>query len=178
MKQSWSREALEEITSRAQSSEHSLSGIWHGLVSAFGSRFDDLTPDEKAILQQDVFSLAQDDGLDSVDAVKEFRRRIGGAKNLQSYVDTLVAAALRSVRGGHPGPGQNPPESRRMSLDVADPDSVPDVLRYASSTYQESASELASAWQDKRAGSVWSDLADILESAADRAERKLRQRGY
>ena len=40
----------------------------------------------------------------------------------------------------------------RYNLDVADPDSVPTVLEAVATFYRESASELESAWQDKRCG--------------------------
>ena len=53
---------------------------------------------------------------------------------------------------------------------------VPIVLREVANHYRQSASELASAWQDRMAGAVWSDLARILERAADSTDKAIRNR--
>lgn len=53
---------------------------------------------------------------------------------------------------------------------IAVPEQVAPILRAAAQAYHESASELASAWQDKRAGHVWTRLAVLLERAADGAD--------
>ncbi len=58
-----------------------------------------------------------------------------------------------------------------MNLNVMSPDQVSSVLRDAADAFNASASDLASTWQDDNAGRVWHELAKILESAADRADR-------
>jgi hypothetical protein len=58
-----------------------------------------------------------------------------------------------------------------MNLNVMSPDQVSRVLRDAAGAFNQSASDLASTWQDDGAGRVWLELAKILESAADRADR-------
>jgi hypothetical protein len=58
-----------------------------------------------------------------------------------------------------------------MNLNVMSPDQVSRVLRDAADAFNQSASDLASTWQDDNAGRVWLELAKILESAADRADR-------
>jgi hypothetical protein len=58
-----------------------------------------------------------------------------------------------------------------MNLNVMSPDQVSRVLRDAADAFNESAFDLASTWQDDGAGRVWLELAKILESAADRADR-------
>ncbi len=63
-------------------------------------------------------------------------------------------------------------------LDVADPDSVPNVLETVANHYRESAGELESAWQDKYAGKIWEDIAGILERAAQSCRRALAKRGF
>lgn len=62
---------------------------------------------------------------------------------------------------------------RNLDLDVDAPDQVPRVLRDAAEAYEESASELDSAWQDREAGRPWSKIARILERAADQIEKVL-----
>lgn len=62
-----------------------------------------------------------------------------------------------------------------ISLDTALPDQVPRILRNAAQQYRESASELASAWQDESAGKVWDKYAAILERAAAQCEREWRK---
>lgn len=85
---------------------------------------------------------------------------------------------LSRDRGGSPNPPKrkekrsgkrrtNP--SGKLDLDVDSPEKVPVILREASEKYFESEIELASAWQDKRAGRVWGVLAKILENAADKS---------
>jgi len=60
-----------------------------------------------------------------------------------------------------------------LDLDVDAPDQVVPVLRAAAEVYQESSSELQSAWQDKSAGRPWRVIARILEQAADKIESAL-----
>lgn len=60
-----------------------------------------------------------------------------------------------------------------LDLDVDVPDEVPKVLRAAAEQYQESASELDGAWQDKGAGRPWRTIAKILEWAASKIEAKV-----
>ena len=62
-------------------------------------------------------------------------------------------------------------EPTNLDLDVDTPDKVADVLRRAAERFHESAVELSSAWQDPNAGRVWTHLARILESAADKADK-------
>ena len=56
---------------------------------------------------------------------------------------------------------------KTLDLDQDVPENVPLVLREAAQSYDESASELASAWGDRNAGKVWEKFARILERAAD-----------
>lgn len=65
-----------------------------------------------------------------------------------------------------------------LNLDVAHSAAVVKVLRAAVDKFNESASELASAWQDETAGKVWSDLAKILDRAADSAEKTVKRYGF
>lgn len=65
------------------------------------------------------------------------------------------------------------PTSHTTDLDVDSPDKVAPILRHLADSYRESASELATAWQDKNAGKVWDRLARILDRAADQAEKAL-----
>lgn len=59
-------------------------------------------------------------------------------------------------------------------LDQPDgPDAIRHVLRNAADKMREQAAELDSAWQDKGAGNPWRVVADALEAAATRIERKL-----
>lgn len=60
---------------------------------------------------------------------------------------------------------------KNLDLDVDSPDKVSTVLRNAAEAYNDSASELASAWQDSSAGKPWEKIARILEQAADRIDR-------
>ena len=61
----------------------------------------------------------------------------------------------------------------KFSLDVASPAGVPLVLREAAEVYRESAVELESCWQDKEAGRPWAVIADELERAVKRMEKRL-----
>ncbi len=61
-------------------------------------------------------------------------------------------------------------------LDVATPEEVPAILEAIANHYRESASELASAWQDGNAGKVWSDFATILDRAADSCRKAISRR--
>lgn len=66
----------------------------------------------------------------------------------------------------------------RYNLDVADPDSVPTVLETVANFYRESAGELESAWQDRYAGKIWEDFAQILDRAAEQCRKALAKRGF
>jgi hypothetical protein len=65
----------------------------------------------------------------------------------------------------------------RTDLDVDAPWRVEDVLREAAQDYYESAGEVSAQWGEDAAGKVWADIADILESAADRIHNKLQRAG-
>jgi hypothetical protein len=56
-------------------------------------------------------------------------------------------------------------------LDVDVPEKVPAVLRAVAQRYYESAADLQAAWQDKHAGRVWREFAQILERAAASCDR-------
>lgn len=60
---------------------------------------------------------------------------------------------------------------KNLDLNVDSPDKVARVLRNAASDYNDAASELESAWQDRSAGAPWSKIARILERAADQIAR-------
>ena len=62
---------------------------------------------------------------------------------------------------------------KSLDLDVDSPDEVPKVLRAAAEAYQESASELVSAWQDREAGRPWITIARVLEDAARKIEERI-----
>ncbi len=61
-------------------------------------------------------------------------------------------------------------------LDVATLEEVPAILEAIANHYRESASELASAWQDGNAGKVWHDFATILDRAADSCRKAISRR--
>ena len=61
-------------------------------------------------------------------------------------------------------------------LDVATPEEVPAVLEAIANHYRESADELASAWQDRNAGKVWSDFATILDREAESCRKAISRR--
>ncbi len=61
-------------------------------------------------------------------------------------------------------------------LDAATPEEVPAILEAIASHYRESAGELASAWQDGKAGKVWSDFATILDRAAESCRKAISKR--
>lgn len=58
-----------------------------------------------------------------------------------------------------------------LDLDVAVPDQLANVLRRAAENFNQSYSELQSAWQDQQAGRVWAEFAKILERAAGQCDR-------
>jgi len=62
------------------------------------------------------------------------------------------------------------------NLDVTTPEEVPAILEAVADHYRESASELASAWQDGNAGKVWSDFATILDHAAESCRKAITKR--
>lgn len=55
--------------------------------------------------------------------------------------------------------------------DARTPDKVPAILRQAADWYREARAELQRDWQDPNAGRVWSELAKVLDRAADRADK-------
>ncbi len=61
-------------------------------------------------------------------------------------------------------------------FDVATPEEVPAMLEAIANRYRESASELASAWQDGNAGKVWADFATILDRAAEACRKAISRR--
>ena len=61
--------------------------------------------------------------------------------------------------------------NRNTDLDVSCPEQVSKVLRAVAQQYRESTGELQSAWQDDQAGRVWSEIAKILDRAADSADK-------
>lgn len=63
-----------------------------------------------------------------------------------------------------------------MNLDVGNPEDVPRVLESAADRYRDAAAELAGAWQDRTAGAVWSDMAAILDRAAESCRKSIRNR--
>lgn len=65
--------------------------------------------------------------------------------------------------------------AERLNLDVATPEELPQVLRRAADVFRESHEELAANWQDPDAGAVWTALAQILDLAADSAERAIKR---
>jgi len=71
--------------------EQSYEAITGSLMDTFGPAWDALSVDEKVALAEDVYAMARDEDLLSVDAVKEFVRRIGGTQNFAGYVRTLMA---------------------------------------------------------------------------------------
>lgn len=64
----------------------------------------------------------------------------------------------------------------RYNLDVDAPEKVPIVLETVANYYRESASELASAWQEKSAGKIWDDFARILDRAAQQCRKAVAKR--
>ena len=68
----------------------------------------------------------------------------------------------------------------RKTTDLADcaaPEDVAQVLRRIADMFNESATELSSAWQDNQAGKVWGDYAKIMERAAESCEKARTKRG-
>lgn len=63
-----------------------------------------------------------------------------------------------------------------QSLDVACAESVPVVLSRAADSFRETASEIATDWQDETAGRVWSDIATILDRAAVSCQKAITKR--
>ena len=58
-----------------------------------------------------------------------------------------------------------------FDLDVHSPHLVPAVLRKAADAYRAATLDLQSTWQDESAGRVWTELAKILDRAADSADK-------
>ena len=65
----------------------------------------------------------------------------------------------------------------KLNLDLMAPHLVPVVLRKAADAYRQSREDLASTWQDKTAGRVWEKFAAVLEVAANRCEKILKDEG-
>jgi hypothetical protein len=62
----------------------------------------------------------------------------------------------------------------RKSTDLANcaaPEDVEVMLSRIADIYNESATELSSAWQDDQAGKVWGDFARIMECAAEQCAK-------
>jgi hypothetical protein len=62
-----------------------------------------------------------------------------------------------------------------LDLNVAAPEDLPKVLRYAADCYYESRGDLSAAWQDMEAGRIWLKLAKLLEATAVKAEEIIRK---
>jgi len=62
-----------------------------------------------------------------------------------------------------------------FDLDVNAPDKVAIVLRAAAQAYAESAAEIEVTWQSKGAGRPWIKIAAVLEKAADRIDKILKE---
>lgn len=64
---------------------------------------------------------------------------------------------------------------RSAALDLSNvldsPESAAFAFRVLADKFNESAGELAAAWQDKHAGKIWASLARTLDSMAAKAER-------
>jgi hypothetical protein len=58
-----------------------------------------------------------------------------------------------------------------LDLNVSSPEHVAQVLRAAADAYRQSCLDLQEAWQDDNAGLVWSKLAEVLEAAANKADK-------
>ena len=54
---------------------------------------------------------------------------------------------------------------------IISPDQLAPILRAYAQQYREDASRLASDWQDDDAGIAWAKLADVLDVAADKADK-------
>ena len=67
--------------------------------------------------------------------------------------------------------------NEKLSLDIADPRHLPDVLRAAAEAYMQSALDLPVYHGDPSAGKVWRDFATILERAARSCDAALEKRG-
>jgi hypothetical protein len=63
-----------------------------------------------------------------------------------------------------------------MNLDVDAPDKVAGVLTAAATAYQDSAVELAAAWQDHQTPKIWTAIASELDLAAWKIEKLVKQR--
>ena len=61
--------------------------------------------------------------------------------------------------------------------DAAAPEEVENMLRHIADVFNESATELSSAWQDNQAGKVWGDFARIMARAADQCATARAKRG-
>lgn len=62
---------------------------------------------------------------------------------------------------------------RDLDLNVDSPEEVPRILRRAAEAFEESNAELCASWQDAEAGRPWSQIARILERAADQIDKVL-----
>lgn len=57
------------------------------------------------------------------------------------------------------------------------PEKFAPFLRKIADTFNESANELANAWNDDSAGAIWADFAKILGRAADACDKARAKRG-
>ena len=67
---------------------------------------------------------------------------------------------------------------KELNLDVAIPDEALDVLSAAADEYRVSASDLETSWQDPGAARPWDIIADELDKAVARIEKRLKKTGY
>jgi hypothetical protein len=54
---------------------------------------------------------------------------------------------------------------------IISPDQLAPILRKYAQQYREDAADLAAMWQDDDAGIAWAKLADVLDRAADSANK-------
>lgn len=65
-------------------------------------------------------------------------------------------------------------DGRSLDLDVSTPEEVAVILRRAADRFRDSTDELGSAWQDRRAGRVWSEFAKVLDRAAAACDKAVK----
>ena len=64
---------------------------------------------------------------------------------------------------------------RPIDINVSAPNQLSDVLRHAAQAFRESQVDLQACWSDESAGRVWTELAKILDRAADSADRAVKK---
>jgi len=69
-------------------------------------------------------------------------------------------------------------EKDKLSLDVSSPDDVLEVLGVAADEFRYTASVLEESWQERTGAKPWDIMADELDRAADRIEKRLKKLGY